>query len=156
MDAIAPFFVGYADHRGVDHAIDGQQHIFHFARVNVVTAADQHIVLAIDNVEKSVRVHSADVAGMQPTVTHRFRGFFRSLPIVRHQLQAAANDFARLTDGDFVVIIVNDFRLDEGIGTSARADAVMFVGLQAGDHHGGFRLAVGLGKYRAERRDAAL
>src|SRR6185436_4169334 len=41
----------------------------YLARVDVLSSADDHVALAIDDIEKTVRVSIADVAGMKPTIT---------------------------------------------------------------------------------------
>ena len=44
------------------------EHLLDLARVDVVAAADDHVLLAVDDVEVAVLVLAADVAGGEPAV----------------------------------------------------------------------------------------
>src|SRR3984893_6594301 len=94
MDPVAPALVGKADHRRLDDTRKSQKHILHFARIDIVATRDQHVVLAIEDVEKAVTVHPADVAGMQPAVAKDLRGLLRAVPVTGHGLRADADNLA--------------------------------------------------------------
>ena len=150
MDAVAPFFIGQAHDRCLDDALVREQHVLDLARIDVVAAADEHVVLAVENVDEAVLVHASDVAGMEPTVAESLGGLFRAVPVTGHELGAAADDLALLAGGHRPVVIVEDCHVDGGIGPPARAHAVVVFRPEEGDHHGGFRLTVGLCEDRAE------
>ena len=64
MHAVAPFFVRDTNHCRFDHPFDFEQHILDFARIDVVTAGDQHVVFAIENIEITGVIHATDIAGV--------------------------------------------------------------------------------------------
>jgi hypothetical protein len=56
----------HADHRHHRDGRMGHQHFLDLARVDVETAADDHVLDPVDDEEISVRVAAADVAGVEP------------------------------------------------------------------------------------------
>ncbi len=56
----------------------------------------KQVVLAIDEIEKTVIVHVAEVAGVQPAVAKDLGRGVRVVPIARHCLRAATHDLAAL------------------------------------------------------------
>src|SRR5215472_11867698 len=73
--------------------------IFHFARVDVEAAGDDHLLVAANNIKVALRVEAAEVAGIVPAVTH---GFSDQLgPAPEHDLADALvfdGDLADLAD----------------------------------------------------------
>src|SRR5258708_6544856 len=63
--------VGPADNGGLGHRRVLEQHLFDIAGVYVQPAADDHVLLAVDDIEVAVAVHAADVAGVQPASANR-------------------------------------------------------------------------------------
>src|SRR5690606_40538532 len=61
-------------HRHLVDIVVLQQHVFDFARIDVGTAADDHILRPVPDGEEPVLVQRADVAGMQPASAQRLRG----------------------------------------------------------------------------------
>src|SRR5258708_7797301 len=66
--------VGPADHRGLGHRRVFEQHFLDVARVNVEAAADDQVLLAINDVEVAFGVHAPDIARVQPSVTDGLGG----------------------------------------------------------------------------------
>ena len=128
MDPVAPFLVGKSDDRGFDDALAGEQHVLHFARIDVVAAGNQHVVLAVDQIEEPVLVHVADVARVQPPASKGSRGRFRIVPVIGHRLRSAADDLAALSGRERTILFVEHRGLDNGKGTSAGADPVVVLG----------------------------
>src|ERR1700733_9455979 len=63
---LAVFLVRHADHL---HRLDlgmPEQKLFDLARINVLAAADHHVLDAADNVAIAVLVQSGEIAGMHP------------------------------------------------------------------------------------------
>jgi hypothetical protein len=56
-----------------------------FARVDVAAAADDQVLLAVDDRVVAVGVDGGEVAGAEPAVGDRFRGGLRPFPVARHQ-----------------------------------------------------------------------
>ena len=67
-DLLAEPGVGHADHRRLEHVRVLVQRLLHLARVHVVAAADDHLLLAVDEKQVAVVVDVADVAGGEPAV----------------------------------------------------------------------------------------
>ena len=67
-------------------------HFFHFTRVNIGAAADDHVLGTIEQKQIPVLVERADVAGMQPAVAHCLCSGFRIVPVAHHDDIAAHHD----------------------------------------------------------------
>lgn len=59
---LAVLLVVHADHRGLGHVGVGGQRLLHLDRVDVLTAGDDHLVVAPDDEQPAVLVEVADVA----------------------------------------------------------------------------------------------
>src|SRR5207249_1633971 len=84
LDGLAAVRVRDAD-RG--RLSDGRMHeedLLDFSRVHVVARAEDHVLLAIDDVEISVLVHSREIAREQPSVAEHRRGLLRLVPVAIH------------------------------------------------------------------------
>src|SRR5260370_28754933 len=68
----------HADHRGLGHLGVGVEDLFDLARVDVESAADDQVLLALDDEEEAVLVGPAHVPGIHPPRPPRPR---RLLPV---------------------------------------------------------------------------
>src|SRR5205085_7064158 len=66
--ALSPLVVRLADHGHVAHVRMPRQHVLDLHRVDVLAAADDHVVHAAGHVELAVGVQPAHVAGEVPAV----------------------------------------------------------------------------------------
>ena len=73
-DLLAVLVVGHAEHRGLAHGRVLVEDLLDLARVDVVAAADDHVLLAVDDEEVAVLVDGRHVAGVQPAVADRLGG----------------------------------------------------------------------------------
>ena len=133
-----------------------EQHVLDLARVDVVAAADQHVVLAVEDVDEAVLVHAPDVAGMQPAVAEGLGRRLGAVPVIGHELGAATDDLAALAHRHRLVVFVENRHVHGRVGAPARAHPVVILRLEAGDDHGRFGLAVGLSEDRTEAGQSAL
>ena len=69
--------VGPADDAGQRDRGVLDQRVLDVARVDVEAAADDQVLLAVDDVQVAVRVPVADVPGVQPSVADRLGGDLR-------------------------------------------------------------------------------
>src|SRR3954451_7608102 len=94
---LAPALVGNADHRNVlDLRVLGQDTL-DLGRIDVLAAADDHVLDAVRDVEIAVAVNVAAVPRAQPAVGRdRRRGFHRLAPVAAHDLLAAHAHLAAL------------------------------------------------------------
>src|SRR6266404_6198606 len=87
--------------------------LFDEAWVHVKSAAQQHVLGAVDNKDISVFVHVSDVAGSKKTVLgHRLLRCVRALPISLHDVGPANANLALLTQAHIARRIVNVGKLD--------------------------------------------
>ena len=151
----APVRVGQADHRHLADTgvrLDG---VLHLRGVHVHAAADDHVVLAVQQIQVTVRVHPSDVAGVQPAVHQRFGAFLRQAVITEHVVWRASRHFAAFTRGHRFSVAIDDTDLAHGRGLAAteqplRMGRIVVLPAQPGDEVGRFRLAVQLHEHRTE------
>src|SRR5258708_2520518 len=106
--------VGPADDGGLGHCWVLEQHLFDIAGVHVQPAADDHVLLAVDDIEVAVGVHAADVAGVQPAVANRLGGDVRHPVVALHDIGATNADFAELANRNLTVVLVEDLDREAG------------------------------------------
>src|SRR3984893_9346903 len=96
MHAFTPALVGYADDRA--HLDLGQlrDHVLDFCRVDVLAAADDHVLDTVDDVDVAVGVHATSIAGMHPSAFERRRRLGGLVPVSRHYRRPAHGDLAHL------------------------------------------------------------
>src|SRR5262249_52189151 len=96
LDRLAPAWVGHAD--GDDFAHFGmlEQRLLDIARIHVHAAADDHVLLAVDDAEVAVSVLAGDVARIQPAIAQDLRGLIRPIPVALHHLRPAHRQFTHL------------------------------------------------------------
>src|SRR5947209_12301644 len=87
------------------------EHFVNLARVDVLAAANNHVGLAVNNVEKAARITVAYVARVKPAVAKSVSGRVRVLVIALQDVLASHDYFAEFTISDFPVISVNDLHL---------------------------------------------
>src|SRR6266436_3347980 len=104
----------HADHRGLGHLGVGVEDLFDLVRVDVESAADDQVLLALDDEEEAVLVEPAHVPGMQPPGPHRPRRLLRVAVVADHDAPPADADLAHLARGEPAVKIVQDRDLDPG------------------------------------------
>ena len=85
-----------ADDGRFPHAGVLVQHLLDLARINIDSVDQQHVRLAVGDVEESVLVRVTDVAGQQPAVPHDFRRGLGLVPIAEHDVAAAHAQFPDL------------------------------------------------------------
>src|SRR4051812_42912063 len=121
-DDLAPFGMRTSYHRGFAHAPVLEQHLLHFARIDVGAARDDHVLGTVLEREVTVRVEYADVAGVQPAAAHGLCRRVRILPIAGHDHVAPADDLADFADRQRVVLRVRDLHVETRVGPAGRAE----------------------------------
>ena len=156
LDRLAPFVVGHADHGGGRNRRMPGEHILDFARKDVEAAGDDHVLAAIDDVEKTVGIASRKIAGIEPAVAKRFGRLLRLFPVAGHHQRAAAADFADLAIGHLIAVVIEQFDLkiaDRSPAGGQPLGMVFRVVVDATQHRDAirrFRLAIELHEHRAE------
>ena len=89
------------------------QHGLDLARGNVLAAAHDHVLLAIDDGEVAALVEPAEVAGVQPAVDDRRGRCGLVVEVARHHLVAAHGDLADRAGRECRTAVVDDAELDQ-------------------------------------------
>src|SRR5581483_10174124 len=105
---LAPVLVGDADHGALGHRRVRLEHVLHLAGVDVVPPAHHHVRRAVEDVEVAALVELAHVAGMAPTAPEGVGRGLRVPPVAGHDDLTPAEDLARLTEGQRVVVVGAD------------------------------------------------
>src|SRR5262245_33041651 len=128
-----------------------QQYCFEFRGRDTEALVFDHLFFAIDDVNISLVIHPADVAGVEPSVAQGTRGLFRRVPVTFHYLRATHASLADLAlrQIDFAGLEV----YDPGFSVSQQGAAAFgFKAMRRGLMRGGtgFRQAVSLKDAKAE------
>ena len=91
---LAAILVGNADHDHLLHAWMGVDRLLDHLRIDVEAAGDDHVLLAVDQIEIAVGVHVADVAGEEAVADEGLRGFLRPVPVALGDVRALDADLA--------------------------------------------------------------
>src|SRR5580692_6800667 len=89
---------------------------------DVLAAGDDHVLLAVGEIEKAFVVEVTDVAGAEPVSEEGGLRLLRVLPVAARHLRSAQADFAVLAGGQAVAVIVADLDLDMGEGAPRGAN----------------------------------
>src|SRR4029453_15910993 len=100
-DLLAELGMGDPDDRALAHRRVLVEHLLELPRVDVVAAANDQLLLAVDDEEVAVLVDAPDVAGPKPAIGGQdLSGGLRSAPVARHHVVAADGDLADLAGGN--------------------------------------------------------
>ena len=101
--------MGDADDCRVDHVGMVEQHVFDLDAVHVLARANDHVLRAVDQIEKAVGIEVSDVAGVEPAVGERGRVRVGPAPIpVRHDGRTLDPDLAALTGSGVATLLVDN------------------------------------------------
>ena len=115
------------------------------ARVHVVAAADDQVLLAIDDEEVPVLVGLGDVAGLEPPLAvDRLGRRVRSVPVALHHVVSADHDLADLAGRHVVAVVIDDLHLDALDRRTDRTRLALVVGMVEGRHRRGLAQPVAL------------
>ena len=165
FNSFSPLFERHADDGAF---IDfGERHDtgFDFGTVDVEAAGDDHVFFAVDDIEESVVIAIADIAGVMPAVGANFGGGFGKIVIAGSNKRAARDNFSGLVRREEMAGVVHDGETDGVGGFAATAKALRMLAacgggdgflIKEGHEHRSFRLAVGLADAGAEDFDGAL
>ena len=107
--------IRHPDRRALEHAGVQVHDLFDLGGMHVEAADQDHVLLAIDDAGESLRIHHADVPGLEESIrSDRLRGFFGTIPIASHDLRPSDADLAALADWQVHAVVVAD--CDLGVG----------------------------------------
>src|SRR5690606_10312761 len=109
--------------------------VLHVIGIDVEPGDQNHVLLAVDQLEEAVLVDHTDVAGLQPAVRgQHFRGVLGTLPVAEHDLWAADPQLTGLAGGQLVAVVINDLHL--GVYYRLTDEAFLIGRVRGGgDHH---------------------
>src|SRR5436190_16549120 len=84
------------------------QSAFHLDRVDVVATANEHVLRAVDDVQETVDVETAEVTAVHPAVLPSSRGGFRVVEVTALTGRYMQQDLADFSDSDVVAGLVDD------------------------------------------------
>src|SRR3712207_5364120 len=80
-----------------------EEDLFDLARVDVVSASHDHVLLAVDDVEVALLVHPGYVPGVEPAVPYGARRLLRHVPVALHDLWSLDYELPALPDWHLVL-----------------------------------------------------
>ena len=148
-----------ANHRALVHLGQGHDGCFHFAREHIETTRNDHVLLAIHNVEEAVFIAISDIARMVPTKCANFRRGLRQVEVAGRNERSASDNLSGLIGRQELSLIIHDCEAHAVGGFAAASQALRVISGGSGGHgspiqprhqHGNFRLAVALAQTGAE------
>ena len=109
LGPLTPLLVGHADHRRLDDRRVRHDGLLHLDRRDVLATGDDDVLGAIAQLDIAVRMHHAQVAGVEPAARERLLGAVGVLVVALHDVVAAHHDLAhrRAVGGDVVHVVVD-------------------------------------------------
>ncbi len=149
--------MGDPDHGDLSDTVDVDDLGLDLGGVDVHASGDDHVVLAVEQVQEAVGVEPADVSGEQPSVAQRAGRGVGSVVVADHRVLGRRDDLTDLADRDGFTGIVDDadFGHRDGLATTGQAvdefgvGAVVF-STEPSDEVRRLGLAVELHEHRAE------
>ena len=147
-DFLAEARVGHAEDLHRLHLRVAEQELLDLARIDVLAAADQHVLHAADDVAVALGVDRREVAAVHPAGrVDRLARALGLVPVAAHHQVAARAQLARHADRDDAAALIDDLdldvRLDAAHGRHAALERVVDARLER--HRAGFGHAVGDG-----------
>src|SRR5262249_58702194 len=96
MNGLSPVRIGYPNHRGL---LDGRvfvQSCLYFGGEDILAPGNDHVFLAIDQVDISVIVDGRQVASVEPPISDRRGSIVGTPPVANHDVWPARDYFTDL------------------------------------------------------------
>ena len=124
------------------------EELLDLARIDVLAAADHHVLQAADDVDVALLVHGREIAGVHPArLVDRLGGLLRVVPVALHHRIAAGAELAGLAARHRLALGIDDLDLDVRQHLAHGRDAPLqrIVGGALRGHRRGLGHAVGDG-----------
>src|SRR6516165_4650009 len=118
---LAPLLVGQADDRHLAHTGDADHDALDLRRVDVLAAGDDHVLQTILDVEITLFVDLADIAGAEPTVVESVARGIRAVPVFLEEEVGLDHDLAFAAFADHAIVTAYSNVCEHG-GASGRSD----------------------------------
>jgi len=96
------------------------QHLFHLGGIYILTPADDHVLLAVHNINKSFLIYTHQVAAVEPPVHNGFPGSPGVSIILQHHAGAAVDNLSHLAHRNIVAFAIHCSDLNSHDGFSNR------------------------------------
>src|SRR5699024_4199985 len=108
-----------ADHLHVGHRWVGEEELFQFAWINVLAAADDHVLVTPGNAHVTLVIHAGQVTGVHPAgLVDGFGGALRVVPVTEHHTVTARTKLTDGATGHRVARLVDDLAFQLRLGTA--------------------------------------
>src|SRR5262245_54040450 len=94
--SFAPIRIRHAGDAAIFYVRVLEHYGFEFRRRDTEALIFDHLLFAVDDVDKTLVVHPADVASVKPAIAQGAGGLFRRVPVTLHDLRASHNYLAGL------------------------------------------------------------
>src|ERR1700757_683317 len=118
----APVLVRDSDHDDVGHRGMGDEDLFHLARIDVVSARDDHVLGAIEQKKVAVRVEHPYVAGVEPAAANGGGGRPGGVALGAHHDVSAGHDLAGFARCERNSVRIDDPYFDIGARQAGRTE----------------------------------
>src|SRR5690606_26089488 len=123
LDRLAGTIIRHANRGTLQHTRQGGQHIFQFVRIHVEAGHQDHVLLAVDDADETVRLDDSYITGLQPAIgAEHFIGGFLALPVAFHYLRAFGTELAPLAKRQVVAFFVDHLAAGGGNRDADGAD----------------------------------
>src|SRR6266851_8946496 len=147
----SPLLVGHAHHRHLEDLGMQHQHALDLGGIDVLAAADDHVVLAIDQMQEALLVEVAHVAAGLPLAVPNGGTRGRIAVVAEEGDGIGRVDLADLAGRQLAALTVEHGKLAAEGGAAHRAHAAHQVLVLAEAHPPGFGPAIGVGDARARK-----
>ncbi|MCY1286701.1 hypothetical protein D9M70_356770 [compost metagenome] len=108
MHGLAPLVAGDADHRALRHGRVAGEGGLDLGGIDVLATGNDHVLDPVADVDETLLVHVAAVAGVHPAAPQRLGGGFRLVPVAHHHVRSAHHDLADGAARHLVVLGIDD------------------------------------------------
>src|ERR1700691_5763723 len=116
-----PARMRHSDHRHLGDLRQLVDRLLDVAARDILTAAFDHVLLAVDDTDVTVGIDGGEIAGVEPIALEGRFGAFIVVEITEHQMRRAMYDLADFTRAHIAHPIIDHAGFDVEHGTAARA-----------------------------------
>ena len=118
-------FIGHAKDLGLLDGRMGVEELLHFLRINVLTAANDHVLQAADDLHVAFLIHDRELAAVEPPrLIDGFRGALCIAPVAPHDGVAPAAQLPLRAQGNHPALFIDDLYLLMGTALTNGGDAL--------------------------------
>ncbi|MNG08961.1 hypothetical protein D3C84_923550 [compost metagenome] len=117
--------VWHADHSDIGNCVVAVEDVLDFGGIDVFTASDDHVSLAVVDVQEAAFVDVPHITGVEPAILYDLESFLFTAPVTIHDLGRTADDFADVTCGKRLTKHIDDSNFHTSCGLPARQGQVL-------------------------------